>query len=39
VALKFINDFALTQKVTLAVADMTFDLSEVIEKHRSLHAQ
>jgi hypothetical protein len=38
VALKFVNDFALTQKMPLAVADMTLDVSEVIEKQRPLHA-
>jgi len=37
VALKFIDDLALTQKVPLAVADMALDLREVVEKHRSLH--
>jgi hypothetical protein len=32
------NDFALTQKVSLAVADMALDVAEVIEKQRPLHA-
>jgi hypothetical protein len=39
VALKFINDLSLTQKMPLAVADMALDLNEVIEKHRPIHAQ
>ena len=34
VALKFIDDLALTQKVPLAVADMTLNVGEVIEKLR-----
>jgi hypothetical protein len=38
VALKFINDLALTQKMPLAIADMALDVGEVIEKLRPLHA-
>ena len=38
VALKFIDDLALVQKMSFAVADMVLDVGEVIEKHRPLHA-
>jgi hypothetical protein len=38
VALKFIHDLALMQKMPLAVADMALDVSELIEKHRTVHA-
>jgi hypothetical protein len=38
VALKFIDDPALMQQMPLAVADMTLNLREVIEKQRPLHA-
>jgi hypothetical protein len=37
-ALKFIDDRALTRKMSLAIANMPFDVSEVIEKDRPLHA-
>jgi hypothetical protein len=37
-ALKFIDDRALTRKMPLAIANMAFDVSEVIEKDRPLHA-
>ena len=37
-ALKFIDDPALNQKMPLAVTDVALDLSEVTEKHRPLHA-
>jgi hypothetical protein len=32
------NDFALTQKMFLAVADMALDVGEVSDKDRPLHA-
>jgi hypothetical protein len=38
VALKFIDDLALTRKMPLTIANMAFNVSEVIEQHRSLHA-
>jgi hypothetical protein len=37
-ALKFIDDRALTRKMPLAVADMALDVGEVIKKDRALHA-
>ena len=37
-ALKLINDLALTQKMSLAVADMALDVSGVIEEQRPRHA-
>jgi hypothetical protein len=38
VALEFIDDFALTQNMRLAIADIALDEGEMIEKPRSLHA-
>ena len=37
VALKFIDNLALTQEMPLAVADMALDFGEVIEKQRPVH--
>src|SRR5262249_22683002 len=37
-ALKFIDDLALTQQVPLSLTNVTLDVGEVIEKHRPLHA-
>ena len=38
VALKFIDNLALTQKMPLAVADVALDMSEIIEEVRPFHA-
>jgi hypothetical protein len=37
VTLKFIDDLALTRKVSLAVADMALDVGEVTEKRSPVH--
>jgi hypothetical protein len=37
VALKFIDDLALAQKMPFAVADMALDMGEVIEQHCPFH--
>jgi|AmaraimetFIIA100_FD_contig_41_23172710_length_239_multi_5_in_0_out_0_1 hypothetical protein len=36
-ALKFIDDRALTRKMPLTIANMALDVSEVIKKDRALH--